>query len=78
MFKINLSKERSKIITKAAGKSSTINPTKTGKMLNSILKKGAAGKSGKSKYINTNESADKIAMVESRRVFVITGSSNFL
>ena len=56
----------------------TTRPTRTGKILNSILRKDAAGKSGKSKYISTNEMADKIAMVESRRVFVITGSSNFL
>ena len=56
----------------------TTKPTRTGKILNSILRKDAAGKSGKSKYISTNEMADKIAMVESRRVFVITGSSNFL
>lgn len=74
----NFKSDRNKRIPRAAGKSMTTKPTRTGKILNSILRKVAAGKSGKSKYISTNEMADKIAMVEIRRVFVITGSSNFL
>ena len=74
LFNMSFRSVRKIKIPSALCKSIIIRPTKTGKIEKSNCKKLADGISGNCKYINKNESVDKMAICANLRVLVIVSS----